>query len=126
MGRVFSLLTLVGLLLLSASGCIQIDNDKPLVDLGSGSQHRAKRVDDPAPGTPRDQLSSKDQFQRDLADCQQSLDIQERKYDKLKQERKRDKERREDRIESLKDQIEELEDQIEDLQKENHKLRKRR
>ena len=126
MARVFCLFTLFALLLvLSVSGCVTVDNDEPLVDFGDNSSRRSRRVEDPAPGTPRDQLSAREQLQRDLADCQQSLDLQDRKYEKVKQESKRDKERRKDRVERLKDEIEDLEDQLEDLQKENRKLRKR-
>lgn len=105
----------LGLLAAGSVGCLKID--KPLVDLGGDREYESPKERDPAPGVPDSQLTREQRLQRDLAECQQLLEIREKKYRRLEEKRK-------DEEEYYKDEIEKLEDKIEDLQEENGKLRK--
>ncbi|MBN1844575.1 MAG: hypothetical protein JW810_02750 [Sedimentisphaerales bacterium] len=104
--------------LYGAAGCLNVDVKEPLVDLDRGSSSGSSApVKDPAPGVPDSDLTPQQRQQRELARCQQLLEISEKKYKKLREENEKEKDR-------LEDQIERLEEQNEDLTKENRKLRK--
>ncbi|GEM_PF-1525555 len=106
-----------GLLGLVSVGCYDVRIDKPLVDLGGDREYQSPKQRDPAPGVPDSHLTREQRVERDLAECQQLLEIREKKYRRLE-------DRREDEEEYYKDEIEKLEDKIKDLQEENAELRK--
>ena len=98
-------------------GCLNVDLDKPLVDLGNGGGEQVQRVHDPAPGVADAELTREQQLQRDLAITQDRL--AKAQCDLKKEKAKRDADKK--KYEHKKDT---LEDQIEALEKENKRLRK--
>ena len=101
---------------LGVCGCVNVDLDKPLVDLGT-SNDQVQRVHDPAPGVPDAKLTHEQQLQRDLAITQDRLMKTQRDLQKEETKRHMDKKKYEREKDELKDRIEALE-------KANERLRK--